>query len=73
MGMIYAIKLEFLAGTSLYSAIVKAIEIAKEYGVKVYFNFNGATVEVDENSDLDKKIAEYDIYQLIFSPLYRRD
>ncbi len=57
---IITINVEFTAGTDISVAVSEAIEKAKLWNVAfVSFNFNGVTVNVSEDSDIDNIINSY--------------
>lgn len=54
------LKIKFIAGTEIKEAIEQAIYKALEWDVAlIKFKFNGTTIYVSRNSDVDDKYQEY--------------
>ncbi len=57
---IITINVEFAAGTDISAAVNEAIEKAEFWDVAfVSFNFNGVTINVSEDSDIDNIVNQY--------------
>ena len=53
------IKLDFFAGTEISQAILESIGIARKLNKEVSFNFNGFTIFVTPDSNIDNLANEY--------------
>jgi len=54
------LSVSFLAGTSIREAVTQAKELAEKLNISyVHFNFNGVSLSISPDADVNKAVKEY--------------